>query len=89
MALQNIFNAKSKTRILPIKNRQTTCKNEDQLVEDYISELTCLAEEFHEAGLPLDEGELYLIALNMIDLTYDSFVIAQATCVDDIPFSTF
>lgn len=54
---------------------------------DYISELTRLVEEVHEAGVALDDGELSLITFNGLDSLYDAFVIAQSACIDDIPFS--
>lgn len=84
-ALQNIFNAKSKTQTLQIKNRLANFKS----VEDYISKLTSLAEEVCEANVALDDSELSLIALNGLHSTYDGFVMTDATQADNIPFSAF
>lgn len=43
-------------------------------------------EEIHEVGVALDDGELTLIALNGLDMSYDAFVTAQTTRVDDITY---
>lgn len=88
-ALTSIFNVKSKTCILQVKNRLTNLKKENRLVEAYIMELTRLAEEVREAGVPLDDGELTLIVLNGLDVSYDVFITAQTARAYDIMFAAF
>lgn len=84
-----IFNVKSKTRILQLKNRLNNFKKEHLYVEDFIAELTRLAKEAHEVGVALDDGELTLIALNNLDNSYDAFVTAQSARADEITFAEF
>lgn len=51
-------------------------------------ELTRLAEEVREAGVALD-GELTLIALNGLDLSYEAFVMAWFARADEVSFAIF
>lgn len=88
-ALTGIFNAKSKTRILQVKNRLTNYKKEHQSVDEYLAELTWLVEEVCEVGVALDDGELILIALNGLDLSYEAFVTAQSARADEVSFAAF
>lgn len=37
----------------------------------------------------LDDGELCLIALNGLDLSYDAFITTQMATTDNISFATF
>lgn len=85
--IQGIFNVKSKTRILQVKNRLNNFRKERRSIEEYVSKLTRFAEEVQEAGVALDDGELTLIALNNLDLLYDAFVTAYTARVDDISFA--
>lgn len=88
-ALTRIFNARSKTRILHNKNKLTNFKKENRSVEDYLLGISRLAEEVCEAGVPLDDGELTLIALGGLDSSYDGFVMAHTARADDLTFAAF
>lgn len=88
-ALTGIFIAKSKLHILQVKNRLTNFKKENQSVEEYVTKLTCLAEEVWEANMVLDDNELTLIALNDLDASYDVLVTTQTAWADDITFAAF
>ena len=87
--LNGIFNARSGARILQVKNRLTNFKKEQWSVDDYLAELTWLAEEVREVGAALDDGELTLIGLNKLDSSYESFVIAQSAWADEVSFVEF
>jgi len=52
-------------------------------------ELTRLAEEVREAGVPLDDSELSLVALNGLDSTFDAFVTSLTARADDLSFAAF
>lgn len=65
------------------------CKKGNRSVEDYIAELTRLAEEVRQVGVALDDRKLTLIALNGLDTSYDAFVTAQSARTDNIPFAAF
>lgn len=58
-------------------------------MDEYLFELTRLAEEVREAGVPLDDGELIVIALNGLDTSYNAFITAQSARADEIPFAAF
>lgn len=88
-ALQGIFNANSKTRILQVRNPLNMFKKEERSVKDYVSELTQLAKEVQEVSVALDDEELTLIAPNGLDLSYDAFIMVHIARFDDIPFTTF
>lgn len=88
-SLNSIFNIKSKTRILQLKNKLNNFKKGDRSVEDFIAELTILVEVVHEAGVALDDGELMLIALNGLDTSYDAFVTTQIARANEINFAEF
>lgn len=56
-------------------------------VDEYFAKLTSMIEELHEAGITIDNDELSLIALNGLDTSYNPFVTAQTTRIDDISFA--
>lgn len=58
------------------------------LVNDYIAKISKFVEEFAEASVAIDDGELSLIAMNGLDQTYDPFVTDQIAHGDDISFAT-
>lgn len=58
-------------------------------IDEYVLKLTAMAEVICEARIPLDDGELLLIALNGFDSSYDAFVTTHMTRVDDIIFASF
>lgn len=58
-------------------------------METFVKELTQLAEEVCEVGVALVDGELTLIALNGLDVSYDAFVTAQMARADEITFAAF
>lgn len=89
ITLTGIFIAKSKTQILQVKNHLMNCKKEHKSIEEYLAELTRLAEEVKQARVVLDDGELTLIAFNGLDSSYDAFVIAQSAREDNIIFAAF
>lgn len=73
--MQQIFNQKSKSRILHLRNRlHENFKKGDTIADDYVARLTEMAEELHEAGVVVDDGDLTLIAMNGLDESYDPFV---------------
>lgn len=77
------------TQILQLRNRLNNFKKENRSAEDFIADLTRLAEEVREAGVALDDGELTLVALNGLNASYDAFVTVQSARADDITFAKF
>lgn len=88
-ALGAIFNTRSKSRILQLKNQLQNFRKEGLGADDYVARLTTMAEELREAGTSIDDGELTLIALNVLDASYDPFVTAQTVRMDDVSFASF
>lgn len=88
-ALAAIFNTKSKTRVLQLRNQLQNFQKNDLTDDDYVAQLTTMAEELREAGIAITDGELSLIALNGLDVSYDSFVTAQTARMEDISFASF
>lgn len=58
------------------------------MTDEYFAKLTTMFNKLREASVIVGEGELSLIALNGLDETYDPFVTAQTTWVDDINFGS-
>lgn len=88
-ALISIFNQKSKMRILQVKNKMNNFKKERRSVESYLMEITQLAREVREAGVPLDDSELSLVTLNGLDSSYDAFVTSLTARADDLTSMAF
>lgn len=85
--LEVIFNTRSKSRIIHLQNQLHNLRKDFLSVDEYFANLTRISEELREAGVVVDDGELSLIALNGLDESYDPFVTAQTSHVDDINFS--
>lgn len=88
MALEEIFNTKSKSRIIHLQNQLRSFRKEELSIDDYITRLTAMAKELWEAETTIDGGELSLFSLNGLDTSYDPFLTAQTTRVDDIIFAS-
>lgn len=58
-------------------------------MEDYIASLVKLADEAWHASITLDDGEVYLIALNGLDASYEAFVMARSSQTNDLGFAKF
>lgn len=89
MALAEIFNTRSKSRILQLKNQLQSFRKNNLSADDYVARLTTMAEELREAGVAIDDGELSLIALNGFNAIYDPVVTTQVARIEDISFSFF
>lgn len=74
---------KSKSRILHLKNQLQNFKKNDLTVDDYMANLTTMAEDLKEAVVSIDDGELSLFTLNGLDSSYDSFFIIETLKVED------
>lgn len=88
VALGQIFNTKLRTRILHLRNQLQNFKKDDLTVVDYISKLTMMAKELREAGVTIEEGDLSLIILNGLDPSYDYFVTAEMSKVEDMTLAS-
>lgn len=88
VALQDIFNTKSKSRILQLKNQLQTFKKGDLTTNDYVAQLTTMIDKLHEVGIVVNNGELTLIALNRLDDSYEPLT-AHTMRIDDLTFPTF
>lgn len=64
VALGKIFNTKSKSRNLHLKNQLQNFRKNDLTINDYIVKLTTMVKELREARVSVNDGELSLIALN-------------------------
>lgn len=63
-------------------------KKNSMSVNNYISHLVSMADELRDARVAIDEGELVMIALNVLDASYDPFVTTQMAQFDHIYFAT-
>jgi len=57
-------------------------------VDDYFVKISIMAEELHQTGVIIDDGELSLIVLNGLDDSYESFITSQMARIEDIDFSS-
>lgn len=83
IALQNIFNAKLRSRKLQLWHELSTFKKGGLTTNQYLVAISKKADEVRE------DKELVLFELDGLDSSYDAFVIKISVTLGDILFSEF
>lgn len=87
--MQNIFNAKSRSRNLQLRHELSTFKKGGLTADQYLVAISKKTDEVRDAKITVDDEKLALFALDGLDSSYDAFVAVVTTTSRDISFSEF
>lgn len=88
-ALQNIFNAKSRSRRLQLRHEMSNMKKGGLIANQYLIAISQKADEVRDVGISIDDEELALFALDDLDSSYDAFVMTITGTMGEISFFEF
>lgn len=88
-ALQNIFNAKSRSWKLQLQHELSTLKKGGLIAYQYLATISKKEDEVRDVVITVDDEELALFAFDSLDSSYNAFVTTVTTTSGDISFSEF
>lgn len=89
MVLQNLFNARSRSRRLQLCHELSILKKGELTTDQYLTVISKKVDEVRDVRIVIEDEELALFALDELDSSYDAFVTAVTATKGEISFSEF